>query len=265
MNSGEKYGRLTTIREVPERKSGHIQWLCICDCGKEVITAKSKLLNGHTKSCGCYQRDRTSEVTVSQMAGKRFGRLVVIDETGTAPNGVKLWNCICDCGKEKVIRGADLRCGKTTSCGCVATEKRTKHGGHKEKLYHVYIAMKDRCRNTNNEYYRDYGGRGITVCDEWMNDYAAFREWSFNNGYKDGLSIDRINVDGDYEPSNCRWVTMREQSRNKRTNIHLEINGENKVLADWSDDYGISRRTVYGRYDRGIRGKELFQKTGDGK
>ena len=166
------------------------------------------------------------------LTGRRFGRLVVIarSENGTDYKGrpVTRWRCICDCGSEIVTLARSLSAGDTKSCGCLGKEHReaalkaanTKHGGthHRwnEALYNTWLRMKDRCRNPNASNWKYYGGRGISVCSEWKTDYAKFRSWALSHGYKKGLSIDRIDVNGNYSPDNCRWVTMAEQQRNKR-------------------------------------------------
>ena len=134
------------------------------------------------------------------------------------------WVCKCDCGNEKSYLPQKLRNGTTKTCGCGKVERckeytikyRTKHGGRHERLYHIWHGMKERCLTPTNKDYPNWGGRGITICNEWVNDYATFREWALSNGYEDSLSIDRINNDGNYEPTNCRWVTLQEQAKNRR-------------------------------------------------
>jgi len=162
------------------------------------------------------------------LAGYRFGRLTVKELAGKAKSGKVCWRCSCDCGNVVIVRGCDLLSGHTKSCGCFKAEIRkivhTKHGARKnntaERLYLVWKNIKKRCENKNAPAYPDYGGRGITLCDEW-HDYANFRKWALSHGYKPNApqwecTIDRINNDGNYEPSNCRWVSMAVQSRNKR-------------------------------------------------
>ena len=207
-------------------------WLCRCECGNERIVLGKCLRNGHTQSCGCLNRDINSERSLIDKTGERYGRLVVLSraEDYVAPNGKHhvRWLCQCDCGNQTVVDTGDLADGHTQSCGCYrvesATDLNTTHGGSHDRLYKVYANMKNRCYNEKSDDYPYYGGRGIRICDEWRNDYAAFKEWAYANGYdetaeKGECTIDRINVDGNYEPSNCRWVSMAEQSRNRRNVI----------------------------------------------
>jgi hypothetical protein len=164
------------------------------------------------------------------LTGQKFGRLLVLKLVGSDRNGQSRWDCICDCGKSTVIGGYKLKSGHTQSCGCLQAERTsqsnkkrlTKHGmsfgsykkGH--RLYHIWRGMIDRCGNPNQTNYCYYGGRGIAICHEWRTDFQAFYDWAMANGYAPELSIDRIDVDGNYEPGNCRWATDLEQARNKR-------------------------------------------------
>ena len=155
------------------------------------------------------------------LTGERFGRLIVV---ARAENKKKrtAWLCRCDCGDEKAIRADDLKRGKTVSCGCFHDESaravNTTHGLRKDPLYDVLVKMKDRCYNQNANQYCDYGGRGISVCDEWMgeNGFVNFYRWAVSHGYERGLCIDRINNDAGYSKNNCRFVTHRENNNNRR-------------------------------------------------
>lgn len=157
---------------------------------------------------------------VNDLTGKKFGRLTVIKRCGSNKNRRALWLCQCDCGNTKIILGNSLLSKSTLSCGCYNKEHskniHTKHSLSYTKLYKVWGGMKTRCYNPNFMYYCNYGGRGIAICKEWKDDFSNFYKWAISNGYREGLTIDRINNDGNYEPSNCRWITRAEQNRNQR-------------------------------------------------
>lgn len=152
------------------------------------------------------------------LTGQRFGRLVVLGRDGSDKYGSALWRCRCNCGNEVLVTSSNLR--RTNSCGCLrrelVTKRDTAHGQRFTRLYRVWQGMKTRCNTPSSTSYRWYGARGITVCDEWMNNFESFRSWALTHGYRDDLTIDRINVDGNYEPDNCRWATVAEQQHNKR-------------------------------------------------
>lgn len=207
------------------------------------------------------------------LLGQKFGKLTVIGfeesirtNTGTLRN---LWKCRCECGNEKITQDNLLITGKVTSCGCGKPERmikmHTKHGGAKrkneERLYSIWRSMKRRCANKND---MNYGGRGISVCDEWQ-DYQTFKEWAYNNGYDDKAdkgqcTIDRINNDGNYEPSNCRWITRKEQNNNMTSNVRLTHNRVTHNLTEWSKITGISYPTLQGRVRRGWKTEDILFK-----
>ncbi len=165
-------------------------------------------------------------MTLIDLTGKVFGKLTVLQRDKTVNKRTK-WLCKCECGNEISVEAYNLKTGHTQSCGCFqkeATSTASKtHGKTHTRLYRIWNCMKNRCYRKSYHAYNHYGGRGITVCDEWLNDFQAFHDWAIANGYNDGLSIDRIDVDKGYSPHNCRWVTMAEQNKNKRAENGCKI------------------------------------------
>ena len=190
------------------------------------------------------------------MAGDRFGRLSVIKESGRA-RGQVTWECLCDCGKTTVVTGYDLRSGNTMSCGCYRhqreIEANTTHGSYGTQLYRAYSNMKTRCYNPKYYLYQHYGGKGISVCDEWLGEkgFINFSRWAHENGYEERLSIDRIDNALGYSPQNCRWVDMTVQQNNRTNNRLITANGETHTAAEWARISNISYSTIYRRIGKG--------------
>lgn len=215
----EKFGRLKVISETEPRISPKGRrdrmWKCVCDCGNVVSVSASHLLSGHTKSCGCLQRERASESSAIDLSGNVFGKLKVIERISEIGEKAR-YKCVCECGNIIEVLGCNLVKGTTKSCGCIRKEVtgklKYKHGLHETRLYQTWENMKSRCYNKKNSHYNRYGGRGITICDEWLEDFTNFYNWAMESGYKDNLTIDRIDNDGNYCPENCQWITFSENS-----------------------------------------------------
>lgn len=188
------------------------------------------------------------------ITGKHYGRLVAIEKVDNDRNNHKRWLCKCECGNEATVLENDLVTGKTRSCGCYYKETRKTvsktHGGSKTRLFHIWSSMRNRCENPSHKDYGYYGGRGITVCDEW-NEYEAFSKWAYENGYADNLSIDRIDVNKGYSPDNCRWADAITQANNTRRNRMITYNGETKSLAMWARQYDLPQKLVRRRLEDG--------------
>lgn len=197
------------------------------------------------------------------ITGRRFGRLVAVQRAERI-GGHTAWECVCDCGKRTVVKTSNLTVGKTQSCGCLWLEKARArllvHGDSNTKLYGVYRTILSRCYTPTETSYDRYGAIGITVADVWRckDGYMNFKEWAMANGYADGLTIDRIDVNGNYCPENCRWVSPYVQNRNKRNNVLITAGGRTMIESDWAKETGIRRQTIGSRLSRGWSAEEAL-------
>lgn len=204
------------------------------------------------------------------LTGRKFGRLTVVELDKARSKRKSYWICQCECGNRKTVRSDSLKNGAIRSCGCLRNEQAAinvsvnhSHKMSKTRLYHTWQGMKKRCNNPDNSSYPRYGGRGITVCKEWESKFESFMEWALNNGYADNLTIDRIDNNGNYEPSNCRWTEPKAQARNRRSNIKVRYNGKSITLMELSEITGLNYGLLRARYDRGDRGKRLLRPQGE--
>lgn len=199
---------------------------------------------------------------IKDLTGQKFGRWRVVSR---AENAITVsghyftrWNCECECGTKREVNANSLLSGRSTSCGCYGKEVAKSvmsnnfktHGDSNTRLYKIWAGMKKRCNNPNAWNYQDYGGRGIEVCNEW-NEYEPFRNWAIKSGYNDSLSIDRINVNGNYEPNNCRWVDKKGQANNRRTSVYITYNDETHTIAEWARELDMSYKKLHHRLSRG--------------
>lgn len=194
------------------------------------------------------------------LTGQRFGRLTVLCRAGTqAPGKHTTWLCQCDCGKRTVVSAVNLNSGRQKSCGCLRNEKslarivnyNKEHQSTRQKrIFKIWIGMRNRCYRENCEAYAWYGGRGIRICEEWA-DYETFERWALSSGYGPNLTIDRIDVNGDYTPENCRWVTRKVQAYNRRDNRRLTFQGETLTITEWAERIGCTPTCIYYRLNAG--------------
>lgn len=195
---------------------------------------------------------------LSDLTGQQFSRLKVLGKAGKDKRGATLWLCECSCGERTTALAYQLRNGGKKSCGCLSREKAkenfTKHGDWGSRLHVLWKGIKSRCYNPNNVSYKNYGGRGIKMCLEWKDNFVAFRDFMLSIGYDDTLptgiqTIERINVNGNYEPSNCKLVSKKEQNYNKRISRVYTYKGETKTLTEFSEEYKLDVENLYNRID----------------
>ena len=204
------------------------------------------------------------------LLNQRFGRLVVI-EPSKSKNNETMWKCKCDCGNITIVSTSNLRANRIKSCGCFKLDKlierSSTHNQRHTHLYEIWKSMKQRCYNPNLKPYKNWGARGIKVCDEWRYNFQAFYDWAYANGYsvktrnnqKTKLTLDRIDVNGNYEPSNCRWVDRKTQARNTRVNKYISYKGITKCLAEWCEELNLSYSIIHGRLFRGWTIEKAFE------
>lgn len=258
---GQRFGKLVVIKRTGYRNNKDKRrrlWLCKCDCGNEIEVTGISLKSGKRKSCGCLNR--------LDIIGKKIGLLTVVEYLRMDKEGQSLWRCKCDCGNERICQRQYLQKSDTPSCGCINPLE--KHGLSNSKIYHIWSAMKQRCYNKNEKNFHNYGGRGIKVCDEWLdkeNGFRNFAKWMYSVGYDESKvgrnqSIDRIDVNGNYCPENCRLATQKEQANNQRRNIKITYKGEIMTAKQWSEKLGIDYKTIRVKIKNGIPVEEVFSK-----
>ena len=184
---------------------------------------------------------------IKDEAGKRYSKLTVVSFAGVIGR-YATFLCRCDCGNETIVRGSDLRTGNTKSCGKC---KKERHGMSRSRLYNIWIHIKMRTQNPSTTFFEDYGGRGISVCEEWANSFSSFSDWAKSSGYSDDLTIERIDVNGNYCPDNCKWIPIKDQANNRRTTVNITFNGKTMNLTQWADHLGMNRGTLQTRYKNG--------------
>lgn len=275
--TGQRFGRLTVIERAENRisPSGYkfTMWKCLCDCGNFINVGATDLKSNHTRSCGCLHKDMLSKTRLEDLTGKKFGLLKVIkrvdDYITPSDYHIVQWLCECDCGNKVTVCSNNLKSGNTKSCGCfqkkIISERNVKHNASNTRLYKTWLCMKDRCNNPNNKKYKDYGGRGINVCSKWKDNFQAFADWAYKNGYIENVkrgkcTLDRINVNGDYCESNCRWTTQKSQCNNKRNNHYITYQNETHTVTEWNEILGYKKGVLSRRIFSGWSIEDAFNK-----
>ena len=267
---GKRFGKLTVLESLHKKKtkSGYAYYYkCQCDCGNISYPDRASLKRKHgTISCGCIN-------VGNSLVGKKFGKLTVLKEDKRVPrynaNGTLkghriFYLCKCDCGNIVSVNRDGLLRGSTKSCGCYAKEKakiaNTKHNLTHHRLYNIFHHVRARCLKPNCKTYPQYGGRGIKICEEWKNDFMNFYSWAMSNGYKDNLTLDRIDVNGNYDPNNCRWADMKTQTNNKTNNFLITIFNRTQTLTEWCEEKGLSYEKISARISQGWSIEDAFTK-----
>ena len=265
---GQSFGRLSVI-ERAESRNGKAYWLCRCDCGNYKTVSGTHLVDGSTQSCGCLVKEVNSRNNTLNLVGKQFGRLTVLSMCKETNKRSHLWLCSCTCGNTVIVPTSKLTKGNTRSCGCLQKERASisnrVHGETGTPLYWVWAAMIQRCTNPKNKNFNIYGGRGISVCQEWLHSYPTFSIWAYANGYKEGLTIDRKDNNANYSPENCRFVTMKEQAHNRRTNSNITVNGITHCMTEWERLLDLKKDTLYNLKKNGINLEEYIKENFYGK
>ena len=256
--TGVKFGRLTVIEQAGRDKNRSIKWKCRCECGNYTTVLGGNLRKGTSRSCGCLAKEIARERdSAENLTGRTFGRLTVLYRVENDSSGKPKWLCKCECGNMKAVSAKHLKHGDVKSCGCLPKEHaktlhkiNETHGKSNTRLYQVWEGMKQRCRPTS----KNYGARGIKMCKEWEN-FEPFFEWAMSNGYDPGAkrlqcTLDRIDVNGDYCPENCRWIDNLSQQNNRQDNHKITFNGETHTLAEWSRILHMKNETLIARIER---------------
>jgi hypothetical protein len=249
--TGQRFGRLVVVKWNGRDKHRGLTWLCRCVCGNEAVVAGRSLRSGSTKSCGCLNKEKRDELhknNLIDLTGKRFGRLVVIKRSESKKKKT-YWECKCDCGKITVTRADGLVGGTTRSCGCLSIEIlkgfAVKHGFSNHPVYTLFENMKKRCYRKSCREYKNYGGRGIAICDEWLEDRTVFFSWAFANGWELGLDIDRKDNDSGYSPENCTFTTRAINSAHRRNTRHYILYGKYFAsIAAAAKEFNVSQPTI---------------------
>jgi len=249
---GQRFGKLIVLKRL-EKINHRSRWLVKCDCGNEFGVYQAGLLakNKPTRMCKKCARKLVGEKNLNDLTGQKFGKWTVLKRVKENSKRVK-YLCRCECGAEHIVLGTTLSSGESTKCKKCGYKYAIHyiHNMSNTRLYTIWVDMKSRCNKNTSKVYKYYGGKGVKVCNEWSSDFMNFYNWAITNGYQDHLTIDRIDVNGNYEPANCRWITKQEQANNKTTNHFITYNGETHTIKQWSNITGLSQEVIFGRIVR---------------
>lgn len=251
---GKKFGKLTILSYAGKSEYGDNIWKCKCECGTPVVN-RTAAVSKPTSACPRCKRlsGPNAEKKRTQLLGQVFGKLSVLECAGLNKFDQITWLCQCECGNQIVVRTSALTCGESRSCGCGRSEAAKKqfsiHGLYEHPLYAIWSAMKERCYNPKHPSFHRYGDRGIRVCENWLGNFELFYNWALINGYQSGLTLERIDNDGNYDPGNCKWATYHEQAQNKSSNrINRDqvalIRTDTRVNSEIAKDYGVNESTI---------------------
>lgn len=247
--SNKQFGDYFILDRYYREGDKHILWNYICTCGERGYIRQENIKD----SIKCNHKEK--------VVGKKYGRWTVLEELEENSNHKRIVRCQCSCDK-KTIQDTyldNLRSGKSKSCGCIVIEKNTTHGLSNDRLYTIHKGILARCGTPTHRDYKNYGARGICVYEEWKNDFMSFYSWAINNGYMENLTLERKDVNGNYEPNNCTWITIEEQQLNKRDTIYVEHDGIRERLSDLSKRVGILHKTLKYRLEQNYSYEELIK------
>lgn len=239
--TGQKFNKWT-VESLAYVKGYDKYYNCVCECGTRKIVLGQNIRNGKSKSCGCEKHKQAHNFI--DRTGQKYNRLTCLRYEKR--KGYIYWECQCDCGNITWVRSENLTSGAVKSCGCAGDHVNRIHGKSHTRLHNIWSRLFYRCYNPKCAHYYCYGGRGIKVCEEWhgTEGFMEFQKWAMNNGYADNLSIDRIDVNGNYEPSNCRWADQTTQMNNTRANHYITYEGETHTITEWARIKGMKVTTL---------------------